>query len=405
MIWAGSGLSDQHDSVRAAEAAAAAAMSRAGLDRAGLVLFFSTIEHARKYPEMLAAVRRATGTGNLVGCSGAGVLATDGEIEGEPGVAVLVLAADRATAAPFLVQNLHGRDRDAGREITRIVGPYRKGDSVLVLLPDTLNCNPEALFSGIAEGLGDVPIVGGGAADDGQGRATFQMCGGKVVTNGVSGVLLTGELSCSIGVTQACRPVGAPLRVTAGEGNVIETLDGLPALEAMAGAVGAASTDDLERLAGYVFVGFPLEDPIPGVPLDRGSYVVRNIMGIDEETGALAVGRQVGRGEMITFVLRDPAAAREDLKAMLEEESAVGALSVPRLGLYVNCCARGSSLYGLGGIDSAFIGRAFGSLPFAGFFGFCEFASMRGQTRLHNYSGVMALVSEASSPTGRESLA
>src|SRR5882724_3897482 len=127
MIWAGSGLSAKSDGIKAAEEAAGAAMAGARLERAGLVFLFSTADHATKYPDMLSSVRRIPGCGNLVGCSGAGVLTGEGEIEGEKGVAVLALASDQATAAPFVVQNLRGRDRDAGREIGDLVAPYRRG--------------------------------------------------------------------------------------------------------------------------------------------------------------------------------------------------------------------------------------------------------------------------------------
>lgn len=394
MIWAGSGLSATKDPRRAALEAARASMASAGLQRAGLVFMFATADHARQYPAMLEVVREITGCGNLVGCSGAGVLTGEGEIEGERGVAVLSLATDRATAAPFLVHNLKGRDRDAGREIGRLCRPYMTGGSVLVLFPDTLNCNPEALFRGIADEVGPVPLAGGGAADDGAGDRTYQMCGGRVISNGVAGVLLSGDLTCSVGVTQSCRPIGVTMAVTASEGNVIRELDGRPALEALSDAVGSHLQGDLDRLAGFVFVGFPLGEASPGNVLQRGSYVVRNIIGVDSDSGAVAVGKRVSDGEIVSFVLRDPVGAREDLKAMLDEEALVRTISRPRLGLYFSCCARGASLYGMPGIDTAFIKNAFEALPMAGFFSFCEFASMAGRPRLHNYAGVMTLISE-----------
>ncbi|MBI3449206.1 MAG: FIST C-terminal domain-containing protein [Acidobacteria bacterium] len=415
MIWAGSGLSAKSDGLKAAEEAASAAMAEAEeaasaamaearLERAGLVFLFSTADHAAKYPDMLASVRRITGCGNLVGCSGAGVLTAEGEIEGEKGVAVLALASDQATAAPFVVQNLRGRDRDAGREIGDLVAPYRRGDSLLVVFPDTLNCNPDALFTGIADVLGEIPVVGGGAADDGAGKATYQMCGGKVVQNGVTGVLLSGSLSSSIGVTQACRPIGKPFIVTECDGNVVTKLGDRPAVQALAEALGPSLWEEVSRLAGFIFVGFPVDDRVAGASFDRGGYIVRNIIGVDGESGAITIGKEVAKGDTISFVLRDPMSARDDLKAMLDEEAAVGSLATPRLGLYFNCCARGSGLYGMEGIDTAFIRRAFDALPVAGFFGFCEIASMRGIARLHNYSGVMTLVSEMTPAEGMESL-
>ncbi len=402
MIWAGSGMSSARDPLRAAEQASLAAMSRAGLQSAGLVFLFATSDHAPAYPEMLKTVRKATRCGNLVGCSGAGVLGSDGEIEGERGVVVLALAADKARAAPFLIQNLKGRDREAGREIGRLVSPYLAGGSILALFPDTLNCNPDALFQGLSEMLGPVPLVGGGAADAGSGDQTFQMCGGRSISNGISGVLLSGELTSSVGVTQSCRPLGRCQTVTAAEGNVIIELDGRPALEGLTASMGEEFPGDLERLAGYIFVGFPIHEVRAGEPLSRGDYVVRNIIGVDADTGAIAVGRTVSVGEVVGFVLRDPVGAREDLKAMLGEEALVGSLARPRLGLYFNCCARGSSLYGMTGIDTAYIGNTFQSLPMAGFFSFCEFASMRGLPRLHNYTGVMTLIAEQAEGAGEE---
>lgn len=404
MIWAGSGLSRRSDSLRAAEEAARGAMSAAGLTRAGLVFFFSTIEHSKNYPEMLAVVRRVTASGNLVGCSGAGVLATEGEIEGEEGVSVLALASDDITAAPFLVRNIRGRDREVGREIADLVSPYRRRESVLLLFPDTLSCNPEQLFRGITGQMGEIDVAGGGAADDGAGRKTYQMCGGQVVSNAVAGALLSGDLDTFVGVTQCCRPIGPVLEVTEAEGNVIRGLGGRPAMDWLTEVVGREISGDLDRLASYIFLGFPTEPLGAGRTLERGSYMVRNIIAMDEDTGALAVGRKVAPGDPVSFVLRDPVSAREDLKAMLEEEPARRVSREGRMGLYFNCCARGAGLYGMPGIDTAFINRALGTVPMAGFFGFCEIASARGSARLHNYSGVMTLIAERTATTGEEAL-
>jgi small ligand-binding sensory domain FIST len=63
-------------------------------------------------------------------------------------------------------------------------------------------------------------------------------------------------------------------------------------------------------------------------------------------------------------------------------------------GFYFNCAARGSSLYGLAGIDTAYISRTFGDLPIIGFFGNAEIAPLRGANRLFTYTGVLALVTE-----------
>ncbi len=121
---------------------------------------------------------------------------------------------------------------------------------------------------------------------------------------------------------------------------------------------------------------------------------MRPLMGVDAARGALVIGGTVRVGEPLYFVLREGHAARQDLKEMLQrlQGEATGA----RFGLYFNCAARGSSLYGMPGIDTAFISGALGPLPLAGFFGNAEIAPLRGRNRLFTHTGVLALIGDDS---------
>src|SRR6185295_8097694 len=129
--------------------------------------------------------------------------------------------------------------------------------------------------------------------------------------------------------------------------------------------------DSLGKLGGHLFVGLP-PDPLQEDILP-GEYLVRNLVAIDAGRGALIVGATVRRDEPVHFVLRDGQAAREDLKEMLQRVDR-DAGSRQRFGFYFNCAARGSSLYGMPGIDTAYISSAFGDLPIIGFFGNAEIA-------------------------------
>jgi len=87
--------------------------------------------------------------------------------------------------------------------------------------------------------------------------------------------------------------------------------------------------------------------------------------------------------------------AREDLKQMLNRLISYQNPENPyRFGLYFNCCARGSSLYGHQGIDTAYISNALGGVPFIGFFGNSEFAPVQDKNHLFTYTGVMVLFSD-----------
>jgi len=378
-------------------------LASSGSRTADAVMVFISGHDAAAHSRMLRAVRKTCSTGHLAGCSGAGVLTDAGEIEGDRGVAVLALASDSLKITPFFVKDLKGRDEEAGREIGRIIQPLLAHNALVVLFPDTLSCNPDLLFAGLHEIAGPVPVAGGGAACGSAGsEATFQFCGGEAANNAVSGMVLTGAIVCSVGVTQSCLPVGRPRRVTASLGNAIKSLDDAPAvralLESLAGP-GREISEDVHRLARHLFVAFPAG---PGRELKRGQYIVRNILGVDPDDGSIYVGCEIAVGETICFALRDPDGARDDLKAMLEESvPSVPRMGGPGLGLYFNCCARGEGLYGLPDIDTAYIRNTYAHMPLAGFFGFAEIAPSSGRARLHNYAGVMVLVSEA--PAARAS--
>ena len=95
------------------------------------------------------------------------------------------------------------------------------------------------------------------------------------------------------------------------------------------------------------------------------------------------------------FALRNPEMARQDLKQMLDRICLDKDQESPyKFGLYFNCCARGSSLYGIEGIDSAYISNALGNIPFVGFFGNSEFAPIQNKNHLFTYTGVLVLFSD-----------
>ena len=115
---------------------------------------------------------------------------------------------------------------------------------------------------------------------------------------------------------------------------------------------------------------------------------------MDETRGALIVAATVRANQPLQFVLRDAQAARDDLKAMLKRVAPAIVSGTCRFGFYFNCAGRGTSLYGMPGIDTAYISAALGDLPIVGFFGNAEIAPLRGQNRLFTYTGVLALIGD-----------
>ena len=393
MLVAGVGLSKQHDTEQATREAAQAALSQAGGDRADFALVFASAHHGAGYGRVLRTVRAETQASQVVGCSAGGVLTTAGEVERAPGVAVLTVRSDTLSAHRFFVPQLRGRARTVGQEVVSSVTPHLGPENLALVFPDTYNFDSPAFFDGITEGgLSDVPFVGGGASEDGSVGETFQLCGDTVSSDAVSGALLSGQFTYTIGITQACQPVSPVHQVTKAHNNLILELDGRPAFEVFAERVSPQLRDDLRRAAAYIFVGLPVDAKRQHIA--PGEYVVRNLVGFDPERGIIAVADQIVEGQKLVFTLRDGNGARTDLKRELEAQDRSWQHSRPAFGLYFNCVGRGSGLYGIPDIDSSYINQYLADVPVIGFFTGCEIAPVQRQAIVHQYSGVLVLVGE-----------
>src|SRR5262252_3174612 len=110
MLRAGVGISRDKRGRAAAFEAASRAMARAGGQAAQLCFCFATPDHHAELPTLLPAVREITQAPHVIGCAGAGVLTSDGEVEGESAVGVLVASGGEMRTWPFLVRDGESAD-------------------------------------------------------------------------------------------------------------------------------------------------------------------------------------------------------------------------------------------------------------------------------------------------------
>ncbi len=381
MIRAGVGVSTATEGRAAGEEAAAAAL--AGLERVDAALLLAGPGYGETLPALLDAAVSVLGTEAVVGASAHGVIAAGQEHEGSAAVAVLALAG--LETHPFLIADPSGDEAAACDEIAARIGGPGRAEDLVVLLPDPRTFAPQRLLPALAEALGPAQVVGAGAADPVAGTPR-QWCGRALDSGGVAGIILRGTEPPRIGVTQACRPVTGLLTVTRARGHWVLELDGRPALDVYREAARGPLAEDLRRAAAFVLVALPVEESAEG--LEPGSYRVRHVVGFESEANVFALPEALPPGHRIAFAQREPESAREDLKAVLAKLGK----RAPALGLYFNCCARGSSFFGVSGLEAAYLENAFGSAPLAGMFGSCEIGPIGGRTELLTYTGVLALL-------------
>ncbi|MGA6974552.1 MAG: FIST N-terminal domain-containing protein [Candidatus Binatus sp.] len=393
MIRGGVGFSSARNPRSAAAEATAAALAQAGLSRAAGALCFATPAYGAAYPMILRAVASEAGTREVAGCSSMGVIAGETEVETGHALAVLVFGGNEneIQAKRFFVPTLRGRAAGVAADVADVVRPRLGKSNLLILFADTYNFEAETTLEALGKKLPGVAIAGGGASEDGSIGETFVFCGDTVSSNAVAGMLLAGDFELTLANTIACGLIGTAHRVTAARDNIIIELDGRPAYEVFAEAAGPLAAD-LRRALAYVFVAIPVYENVDTIK--RGEFVVRNIVGASEEHGVIAVAFQPRIGDTVGFVLRDAERSRQDLKATLDDlNERLSADAPPAFGLYFDCVSRGAGLYNIPGHDSAYIRRALGPIPIAGFFTGFEIGALAEQTSILQYSGVLALIS------------
>jgi small ligand-binding sensory domain FIST len=385
MILAGSGLAMNSRADDAAVEASLSAMDRSGAERAEVALVFTGDDAGPCGDAVLHGVRRITGAPVVVGCGGAGVLTESGEAEGLPAVAVLAISSGgRLLERPFLVRDRAELGAGAAAELAQAAGPAVAEGGCLLIVPDAANLDARGLLDGLADQLGPVPVVGGVAA----GADLFELYNTDVVRGALAGLAVSGEPPV-IGVAQGCEPIGEPYVITRCERNVVQAIAGRSPLAMLREAVRSVPDYEARLPRAGVFAGLTI-DPAKS-PLGRGDFLIRNLVGIDQESGAVSIAEMVRAGQTLQFHIRDAQAAREDLDAMLTRVSAALGGRRPAFGVYFNCAGRGQGLYGAPDHDVTCIRKRLGEWPLIGFFGNGEFAPVGGRNFFHNYTGVLVV--------------
>jgi small ligand-binding sensory domain FIST len=279
--------------------------------------------------------------------------------------------------------------RDLARaHVGRLAQGGQEGGAALVVLPDTYRVDPAMLSERMGTDAAGVPVLGAGATDDGTVGVSLQIGMEGVRSGSVSALGLSGPLRMAVGITQSCCAVGEPRFITQAKDHVLVELDGRPALHAFIDQGRALGIDSMQQAAQEILFGFPLDSEHPEFVGE--ACIVRSLAGFDQETRGLVVPHALRARTAMGFMHRSPGTAERDLARMVQ---GVGAKlgGAPDFGLYFDCAARGSGLYGRAGVDVAEIHRQLGDFPLLGMFGGFELATALGVPRTYTYTGVLAL--------------
>lgn len=194
------------------------------------------------------------------------------------------------------------------------------------------------------------------------------------------------------------------MTVTAASGMTVGELAGRPALERLRDVVAALDDGDQALAVRGLHVGIARDDRIDGA--HAADYVIRGILGVDAETGAVTVGDDVPVGAVVRLHLRDADSAEADLESVVR----LAHDSTDPAGAYVfTCNGRGGAMFTTSDHDGAIIREGLGTPAVGGFFAAGEIGPVGGANHLHGFTAVVLVVDradgEASSPEIRRPLA
>jgi small ligand-binding sensory domain FIST len=358
--------------------------SELGTEPISLALAFITPHHAglsRRLPEL---VNHHLAPDAFVGCSGGGVIGGGREIEGSPS---LTLTAARMPGVSVNGFHLSSElpDLDGPPQAwEELFGVNREEEPQFILLSDPFSGRPDALLAGLDYAFPESVKVGGLASGGTSPGTNTLFAGDQVYGGGTVGVVLSGDVVVDTVVAQGCRPVGEIMHVTRCEGNILYELDGEKALEVLRGLVGEMDPEDQQLARNSLFVGMVMDEfeEEPGA----GDFLIRNLLGADPQSGALAVGESLQEGMRVRFHLRDAASSAGDLRGLLTGYRSQVDGPDPSGALLFSCLGRGEGLYGEPNFDTSLFRDHLGRVPVGGFFCNGEIGPVGGRTFLHGYT-------------------
>jgi small ligand-binding sensory domain FIST len=355
-------------------------------DRPTFGLVFVTPDYAEKIADVLELVRVYGHVTTVIGCSGTGLVGRGVEQEEGPGFSLMLVHTPGARAKPFVF---------TPEMIEEATGPeYWRHE--LQLNPADVKAwlvfiNPFAVEGWLKQwnqAFPRVPVFGGmaGAAQDDNEAWVF--CDNQIVSGGVA-LALEGNIAVQAVVSQGCKPIGEPLTVTQAEKNVLLTLGSRPAYEVLSDAYRELTDTEREQARRHLFAGLAVSEYLE--EYKRGDFLVRNIIGADPKSGAVAINALPRVGQTLQYQLRDSRVATDELRRLLQE-NAVRIAPAPYAGLLCTCHGRGRGLFGGPNHDAALVEDFYPGLPMTGMFAGVQLGPVGDRSFAHGYTASLALI-------------
>lgn len=361
-----------------------------GNEGADLVMVFASYHHRAALRYGTEILHQGLGPDVLIGCTAESVLGNDKELEGFAGFSVIALNLPGVKLHHWhAAQSQAGVNWNEPQSVGELIG-YGDDFRAAIMLADPFTTPMSHVLPAIVKCGGKdrpVPVIGGMASGASQPNNNVLLLNDQVLSAGAVGVSISGDIAVDTVVSQGCRPIGETFVVTKAQGNVILELGGKKAFEALQEMAGELEPRERELVSKGVLCGVVINEYKDR--FGRGDFLVRNILGVDQKGGGIAVGDMPRVGQTIQFHVRDGETAGEDLQLLLDAQQLK---ERPFAGMLFTCNGRGTRMFAERNHDVAVIRDRLGDLPLSGFFAAGEIGPIGTQSFLHGHTAVLALL-------------
>jgi small ligand-binding sensory domain FIST len=363
-----------------------------------LLLLFISYTLVDSFESIVTLLRTSLKPAHLLAVVGESIIGPDQEVERLPAVSALAVSAPGAILHSFhLAQDEWGEVLAEEEFLHLHVAPPASANPdaaplrAFFMFADPFTTPVVQLLDACAQSFPDAPVIGGMASGMQNPGDTRLALDGDIHSSGLIGISFSGDIEIDTLVSQGCRAVGETFVVTKGHQNVIETLDGKPALAAIEEMVQGLPLLDRQLLAnGGLQVGRVI-DQGKGT-YGKGDFLIRSLVGVRRETGAVLIGDMIRAGQTLQFHIRDARTAHEEMRLLLEGETMLASSrDQPAGALLVTCNGRGTRLFDKPHHDVALTREILGDIPIAGFFAAGEIGPVGNRNFVHGHTAVLAM--------------
>jgi small ligand-binding sensory domain FIST len=352
-------------------------------------LFFTT-HHQNDADRIVEKIWLELDPQAVVGCSAEGVIGPDREIERAPGIALLVGSIPDVRVHPFHIAAGDWRDvlgDERGEALAERVG-YGPETRAVIAIGDPFTTPLAQFLEAMNTAAAGAPLVGGMASAARAPGGNILVRNDGLYDDGLVGLSVSGPGAVvQTLVSQGCRPIGRPVVVTQAHENVIDQLGGRPAMQVLRDVVEGLDPGEQKLLQKGLFIGQAISEYRE--TFGRGDYLVRNVIGVDDAAGSIAMADYIRPGRTVQFHVRDADTADEDLSVLLDAQRTQAA--PPAGALLFSCNGRGTRLFPDEHHDVRAAKRAMPQTPVAGFFAAGELGPVGGKNFVHGHTASFAL--------------